>query len=175
MHFILDQLQTDRLRLRKIKKSDADVWMEFFNSPEALEFLPFKLASRKACEEWIDKQLWRYKETHSGLCAVLKKDTREMVGQIGLLAQEVDGEEELEIGYHLIPRFWKNGYATEVAKAAKEYVFKNNLADSLISIVHIHNKNSQAVALRNGMKVEKQTDFKGFPVLIFRVHKDQNP
>lgn len=168
---ILDKLKTQRLTFRKVKLEDIDAWMEFFASPEALRFLPFKLNSRKACQEWIERQLQRYTETKSGLCALIDRNTGEMVGQLGLLKQEVDGKGELEIGYHLIPRFWKKGYATEAAIAARDFAFKNNLAESLISIIHPENINSQKVAERNGMMKEKETSFKGFPAYIYRVDK----
>ena len=169
--FILDKLKTQRLLFRKIKLDDVDEWMEFFKSDEALRFLPFKLDSRKACTEWVERQLQRYKETKSGLCALIDRSTGEMVGQLGLLVQEVDGRAEVEIGYHLIPKFWKKGYATEAAIAARDFAFENNLTESLISIIHPENINSQKVAERNGMRRERRTSFKGFPAFIYRVEK----
>lgn len=169
--FILDKVTTERLKFRKVVLKDAEEWMQFINSHDALEFLPFKTGSRKASEEWIQRQLLRYDENQSGLCALIEKHTGRMVGQCGLLVQEVDGKTELEIGYHLIPEFWKKGYATEAAQAAKDFAFSKNLSESLISIIHINNLNSQKVAERNGMKREVQTDFRGFPVFIYRVYK----
>jgi RimJ/RimL family protein N-acetyltransferase len=171
--FILNGLKTARLTFRKVKKDDVDAWMEFFNSQEALRFLPFKQHSRKACEEWIERQELRYKETNSGLCALIEKNSRELVGQCGLLQQEVDGQIEIEIGYHLLPRFWQQGYATEAAKAAKDFAFQNKLTDSVISIIHKENVNSQRVAEKNGMRIDKETNWRGFPVYIYRINYAQ--
>jgi RimJ/RimL family protein N-acetyltransferase len=87
----------------------------------------------------------------------------------GLLVQEVDGIKELEIGYSLHPAFLGKGYATEAAMKMRDFAFENNFADSLISIVHVDNLKSANVALRNGMTLEKTTNFKEIPVNIFRI------
>jgi RimJ/RimL family protein N-acetyltransferase len=93
----------------------------------------------------------------------------------GLLVQEVDGINELEIGYSLHPAFWRKGYATEAAQKCRDFAFENNFAESLISIVHVENQQSAKVALRNGMKPEKTTIYKEIPVNIFRIHSPFKP
>lgn len=171
--YILNKLKTPRLTFRKVNLEDADQWMEFFNSFEALRFLPFKQNSRKACLEWLERQELRYEETNSGLCALIERSSGEMVGQCGLLLQEMKDRDEIEIGYHLIPRFWKKGYATEAAGAAKNFAFEKDLSESLISIIHVENVNSQKVAERNGMKKERKMEWRGFPVFIYRITKEE--
>ncbi|MEO8151111.1 MAG: GNAT family N-acetyltransferase [Bacteroidia bacterium] len=165
-------LETPRLRIRKLIMNDVTAWMEYFQSPQVLKFMGFKPDDKQGCIIWIEKQLKRYAANeHDGLRALIDKETNEMVGQCGFLIQEIDNEVVLEIGYHLISRFWKKGYATEAAKAFKEYAFENNLADSLVSIIHIDNINSQQVAERNGMKRERQTTFRDTAVFIYRIDK----
>ncbi len=78
--------------------------------------------------------------------ALIKKENYAFVGQCGLI-HTVDGVEELEIGYSLMPEFRGKGYALEAAKKCKDFAFENNLSDSLISIIHIDNKESEKVAI----------------------------
>jgi ribosomal-protein-alanine N-acetyltransferase len=85
----------------------------------------------------------------------------------------VDGIDELEIGYHLIPRYWGNGYATESAGAFKEMGFENNLAESIISIIDVKNLSSQKVAQRNGMTKEARTKFIDMDVYIYRIQREE--
>ena len=148
---------------------DVDTWMEFISSEEALKFHSIRVGDRQAAVIWIEKQLMRYENYNMGHWALIDKASGEMVGQCGLLVQQVDGVEELEIGYHLIPRFWKKGYATEAAKACKEFAFKHKLSRHILYIIDPENFNSQHVAERNGMKIWKQSTFKDLPVLIYRV------
>lgn len=168
----INDLQTERLKFRKLNLDDLDALMEYYNSAEALAFMPYTAGDRNAGNIVIGRQLARYEACeYDGLRAVILKSTGSLIGMIGLLIQEVDGITELEVGYHLIPGYWKNGYAIEAAKAFKQFAFDTSLAESLISIIHINNKNSHHVAERNGMKVEKFTSFKDIPVVIYRIHK----
>ncbi len=50
----------------------------------------------------------------------------------------------------------------------KAYGFEVLQKDSIISIIHKDNLLSQKVALRNGMKADFETEWKGLPVIIFR-------
>jgi [ribosomal protein S5]-alanine N-acetyltransferase len=77
----------------------------------------------------------------------------------------------MEIGYHLLPKFWHGGYASEAAIACKDFAFKNNLSESLISIIHPKNIASQKVAIKNGMTLDKETSWREMKVWIFRINK----
>jgi [ribosomal protein S5]-alanine N-acetyltransferase len=165
-----DGLETERLRTRFLNPEDAKVWTKFLSDPECIEFFPtaaFKTPADRA-GFWIGKQLDRYKEKRYGLQALIAKSTGEFIGQCGLLLQEVNCRPELEVGYHIMREHWGKGYAIEAAKMFKEYGFKHKQSDSIISIIHKDNFRSQKVASKNGMKKDKETEWNGLPVHIFR-------
>lgn len=116
---------------------------------------------------WFERQFDRYEdERQTGFLLLKLKDTGEPIGFAGLVMQEVDGKEELEVGYWLNPTYWKVGYAREAARRLmREAYARGN--DRLISIIHPDNMPSQRVARVNGMKWEKETVFKGIPVSIY--------
>jgi RimJ/RimL family protein N-acetyltransferase len=124
------------------------------------------------CKAWFEKVFDRYKNDTGGLNVLIEKSTGLRVGMCGLLVQEVDGKEELEIGYSLHPAFTRKGFATEAARKCRDFAFENNFAERLISIIHVDNKASEAVAIRNGMTKEKTTVFKDIPVNIFSIRKN---
>lgn len=158
-----DNLQSERLSTRFLNMDDVKVWAKFLENKECIEFFPdakFKTPEDRAVF-WLEKQLNRYKENKYGLQALLDKNTGEFIGQCGLLLQEVDGKQELEVGYHILRDHWKKGYAIEAAKLFKQYGLKNDQADSIISIIHYQNTRSQNVAIKNGMQKEKETYMDG--------------
>ncbi len=161
-------LLTDRLCFRRIVAGDADWWMDYMNSAEAIRFMPFSVGSRKDCEHMIQRSLDRYATDGSGLNAVALRESDIPIGQCGLLTQEVDGVAELEIGYHLLPQHWGKGYAAEAAIACRRFAAEHRLAPSVISLIDPTNHSSQAVARRNGMQQEKRGMHRGEEVLVFR-------
>lgn len=170
---LLDGLQSDRLQYRSLREDDFEALMPFFESEEAMQFFFPNLPPEKFCRYWINKQLDRYDKYNLGLCALIDIKSKKLIGQCGLLNQELDKIEELEIGYSLLPAYWGKGYATESSNTMKEFAFNNNLVDSLISIIHINNINSQKVAVRNGMEIYKTTKHHDLNVHIYRIHKSK--
>ena len=94
-----------------------------------------------------------------------------MIGYCGLLVQPVDQKRKLEVGYSLLPEYRNKGYATEASRKCIGFAFQNNFTDSLISIISLTNTPSANVAIKNGMKIEKQTVYKENQVNIFRIYK----
>jgi len=171
MNYLLDGHETARLRFRLLLPDDFDDWLELFKHPEAAEFLALgHLPTPEArCEYWFRAVFDRYENDRGGLNVLVDKITGQMIGQCGLLVQDVDDVEELEVGYSILPRFWGVGYATEAAQHCKHAAFENNYASSLISLVHVDNIRSKRVAMKNGMTFEKTTNFRGITVDVFRV------
>lgn len=104
-------------------------------------------------QEWLDKQLVRYRQHGVGLWAVILKETDEMIGQCGILVQPWKGEEVLEISYLFRRDHWHQGYATEAVQGCKAYAFEDLGAQKVCSIIRDTNIASQNVAKRNGMKI----------------------
>ena len=166
---ILDGLESERLKYRSITMDDYKPLLAFFSNPEATKFFYPTQPPEELCREWIKRQLQRYKNDGYGLCALIEKTTGQLVGQCGLLNQVVDDIKELEIGYSLIPAFWSQGFAIESARFFKDFAFENQMAPSIISIIEINNLNSQKVASKNGMQIQKKTRFKNMEAYVFRI------
>lgn len=171
MKYLLTGHESTRLVFRNLEEADFDWWMGFASNQTATRFFDFSgdVQPRQFCRLWFNKVFERYESNTGGHNVLMNKNSGERIGMCGLLIQEVDGVQELEIGYSIHPGFWKQGYATEAAIECKKFAFQNRFAGSLISIIHRDNIASMGVARNNGMKIEKSTIYKGLPVFIFRV------
>jgi RimJ/RimL family protein N-acetyltransferase len=97
-----------------------------------------------------------------GLWPIELKTTGEMVGAILLSPLAADGPEaepaEVEIGWHLNPAHWGNGYATEAAEGVIELAFGDGYRLSRVqALTDPDNVRSQAVCRRLGMTHLGQT------------------
>lgn len=166
--------ETERLILRKMSKDDIEDWMEFFidNPLEKYLGIDITLPSKTKASNWIEIQLKRYASNNFGHLTAIEKDGGHLIGVGGLIKRELNAKKEFEIAYSIIPRFWGNGYATEIAKQMKQFAIQNNLHDSLISIIAVGNVASKKVASKNGMHIAETTIYKGMQVNIFRVKCD---
>ncbi|MES2704045.1 MAG: GNAT family N-acetyltransferase [Bacteroidota bacterium] len=155
MHYT--PITTHRLNTRFLTPEDAAIWLEYATDAKATKYtldnlLPGR-TPEEAAKEFVHFAINRYTSNRLGLQALIDKQTGDFVGQCGLLVQEVNGQREIEVGYHLLRRHWGKGYAAEAAKAFRDYGFENNFAESMVSIIHPENEASKKVAVRNGMQL----------------------
>jgi ribosomal-protein-alanine N-acetyltransferase len=147
------QIETTRLYLRELCQTDYAALCAILQDKEVMYAYEHAFSDIEA-QEWMDKQCRRYQENGFGLWAVLRKDTKEMIGQCGLTLQDCGGKEVLEIGYLFQKAVWHQGYATEAAIACKHYAFEQVGADEVYSIIRENNLPSQKVAIKNGMTIK---------------------
>ena len=174
MKYLLTNQETKRILFREIRISDFNDWLEFYKNPNTSLHWISKLESPEIeCKKWYEKQFYRYENNLGGMNALIVKESGKLIGHCGLLIQKVDNITELEIGYSLLPEFWNKGFATESAKKCRDYAFENKLSNSIISIISLTNKPSETVAIKNGMKVDKVTEYNGNKVNIYRIDKTE--
>ena len=108
---------------------------------------------------------------HFSLWATVHKDDNRLIGRCGLLAWDVDGSKEVEVGYLLDKPYWGMGLGTEVARASRDYGFTKLGVDRLISVIQPGNLASQRVAIKNGMRHERDWKAADIPVRIYSVNR----
>lgn len=161
-------LETQRLLLRRLKMDDVDDLLDIFSDPEAMRYYP-ATKNRREAENWVRAALDSYRKNGFGLWAAILKGSNEFAGQCGLVAQHVDGEEEVEIGYLFLRRFWGRGLATEAARACRDYGFEELGYARLISLIAPANRASRRVAGKIGMSLERETHKWGKTVYVYSI------
>jgi RimJ/RimL family protein N-acetyltransferase len=174
-NYLLENLETQRLRFHKLTLDYFDEWQKLFISDDVALFLGLdpKLSAKELTQIWFDKTLNRYEKNLGSMNVLIHKETNRLIGQTGLLIQDIEGERRLEISYSILPEFWKQGYAFESANACLHHAFEQNWSDNLISQIDPNNIGSEKVARKNGMTLEKTIqDEKGNPLNIFCIHHE---
>ncbi len=132
----------------------------YLGDPKTMLYYPQPF-SREFVQLGIEKNLRWYEQYGYGLFAVLLKKTGELIGDCGLIWQDVEGKKELEVGYHFRREHWGHGYATEAAKACIDFAFENAGVDHVISLIRPENVPSRRVAERNGLRIVRTIEWKG--------------
>jgi RimJ/RimL family protein N-acetyltransferase len=166
------QLQTERLILRSFHEEDVDAMAQLFANPDFMRFSLGVFTERKQTAAFIEKVIdWDHVGIPSQFAVVLRGEET-IVGYCGFLHHaEVPGE--VEIGYRLHPDYWNRGLITEAARAVRNHGFAYLELPRVISLIHPENIPSRRVAEKNGMKVEKEITFRGFPTLVYAITREQ--
>lgn len=161
-------LYVKRLLLRELTTDDIDDLYAILGDPETMRFYP-EPKTRQGTADWIAWCRRSYERHGFGLWAMILEENGEFAGDCGLTVQNVDGEDLVEVGYHVKRSLWRQGLATEAAAACRDYAFDACGLDRLIALVRVENEPSAGVARNLGMTVWKETMRAGYRHLVFSV------
>jgi [ribosomal protein S5]-alanine N-acetyltransferase len=164
-------LETERLRLRYLTPDDVDAVFAVIGDPETMKYYPQKF-SREDALGWVSKAQERYRTDGYSLFAVVLKSEGLVIGDCGLMRQNVEGESLVEVGYHFHRDYWGHGYATEASRGCMDYAFKRLNVAKVTSLILSENLASRRVAERNGMAVERQVIFHELPHLMYAMKRE---
>lgn len=185
-------LETDRLILRHLEWGDFDALHALMSDPVVMRYVgngspKTRQQTQRLMDLWIADnerawdahtlerlpQLRRAIERDAHLClwATIDKRTRRLIGRCGLLAWDLEGVKEVEVGYIIAKQHWGRGYATEAARAIRDYGFGRLGFDRLISLIGPANTASQRVAINNGMRHERDLKVGAIPAMLFAVER----
>lgn len=163
-------LETPRLRLREFIALDVDALALILSDAETMRYYPAPYG-RAGVEQWIERNRQRYRDDGVGLWAMELTGTMELIGDCGIVLQQIEGEGFYEIGYHLRRDFWGRGLATEAAIACRDWAFAHLKAGRLISLIRPENLPSRQVAERVGMTLWKEINWRGLKHWVYSLPK----
>jgi [ribosomal protein S5]-alanine N-acetyltransferase len=166
------RLQTARLILRSFREEDVAAMARLFANPDFMRFSLGVFTERKQTVAFIEKVMGWDRASIPSQFALVSRGDDALIGYCGFFHHaEVPGE--VEIGYRLHPDYWNRGLITEAARAVRDHGFAHLKLPRVISLIHPENVPSRRVAEKNGMKVEKEITFRGFPALVYAITREQ--
>lgn len=114
---------------------------------------------------WIEWNRRNYAEHGFGLWVIETHDG-EFVGDCGLTMQDVEGEQLVEVGWHVRAALRSQGYATEAAGSVRDAARHAGI-EHLVAIIRPTNIASQRVATKIGLVLEREVHAHGGPALVF--------
>jgi len=101
--------------------------------------------------------------------------TSAVIGRAILRHLDVEGVDEVEVGYGFMPDYWGRGLATEIANACLRIGFEQLRLPSMVAITTPPNLASQRVMQKAGLVYERDIVHAGVPHRLFRIQADTSP
>ena len=147
-------LETERLLLRRINENDADEVLALRGNPEIMKYIPRPLAKTKedALEHiaMIEDKIINNIGINWGITL---KGNDKIIGIIGHYRIQPENH-RAEIGYMSLPEYNGKGYITEAIKAVVAYGFDHMNLHSIEAVIDPGNIASEKVLLKNGFVKE---------------------
>jgi ribosomal-protein-alanine N-acetyltransferase len=166
----LSVIETERLRLRKLRPDDLDSLAVLLADPDVMRYVEDgKPKGRDIADRALHSIIAHWDRHGFGRWAVEDKSTGEFLGFGGL--RSLFGTPE--VVYHLAKPHWGKGYATELARASLRYGFKEHGFARIVAIVKPQNAASIHVLEKLGMHFEMETSYYGIEVAQYGIMADQ--
>ena len=157
-------LISPRLLLREWEEKDIDFLLDMYSRWEVAHYpgpSPRALEGYEDAVATLSRWRARQDDVHT-IWAIQDRSTGHLLGTALLVPLLASGEElspagETEIGWHLHPKAWGKGYATEAANAVMSYAARSGI-DPVLAVTWPEDTASQAVCRRLGMRHLGTTD-----------------
>ena len=143
-----------------------------FSDPEHMRWYPEPFP-RTGTRMWMDHVLEQYARVGFDMWIVEDRVTGGFLGTAGPAIREVEGVDEVEIGWHTRPGRKGEAIAPEAGTAARDWAFANLDVDHVISLVRPENVPSCRVAEKIGMHIDRTIDRKGYRHYVFRIDRSE--
>lgn len=163
-------LETQRLILRELTDKDFTDICAMLQDPRTMYAWETTFSDNEV-RDWICRMRRRYREDGFAYWAAVEKESGDVIGQIGLLKEEIEGKLHTGVGYMLRREYWGRGYALEGASACLRHAFYGLGIRRVIADIRPENAPSVRVAQRLGMNpanvIVKHVHGKNMPHRIF--------
>ena len=139
-------IETARLVLRPPIEADIEPWGAMLADPAVMRFIGGPQHRSRRWLQLVMITLWQPNGT--SLFSVVEKSTNRWIGRIG--PRVAAAGLGTEIAWSLAPAAWGQGYASEGAAAAIDWVIASLGWSDVVHVIHPENLASIAVAKRLG-------------------------
>ena len=168
----LDKIETPRLHLCRMSAEDLDDLTRMHLDARVMATLG-GVRSPAVTVEWLGRQLDHWRQHGFGLWMARDRATGQFVGRGGLHHVEIDGRDEIEVGYAFLTEFWGRGLATELARESVRVAFAELHLPEIVCFTLPTNRASQRVMQKAGFRYERDLTYKDLPHVFYRLHSSK--
>ena len=145
----IEFIETQRLKGEKISTKHYDLLLEMGSNPLVMSTMG-GVWSQKMTQKKIEGNCEQWQCHGHGQWIFFEKATDSFVGRGGIRKVIVNANEEIELGYALMPEFWGRELAVEIGKKALSIAFNQFNYHSVVCYTLTNNKRSEKVMQKIG-------------------------
>jgi ribosomal-protein-alanine N-acetyltransferase len=166
-----NMLETERLIIRQFTTEDVPRLAGLRADPEVHKYLGgTKMQNPDAVATRMQFYIECYAKYGFGMCAMILKETGEMIGWSGLQPLQETGK--IEVGYGMAKEFWRRGIGFECAKAWLDFGFEKKNLEKIYAVAQPANTGSWRIMEKLGMTFEGMETHYGLECKVYAVAKD---
>ena len=142
--------ETPRLLLREYQPDDLMGLHVILSDAITMQFWPAPFTP-EATRSWIERQIASYAKRGYGRWAVIGRESGEQIGDAGFMDANINGRDEVDLGYIIHYPYWRQGFAVEAAGACLAYARAHLPIGRVVANMPHDHLASQRVAERLGM------------------------
>lgn len=165
---LIESFETPRMSANKISPADFPDLLCMYNNPQVMKTLG-GLRSAEEIQKTLAWNLQQWEDYGHGLWIFRSKINQLFIGRGGLRRIVVDGVEEIEVTYSLMPEFWEQGLGTEIASACVKIAFELLESKHIICTALVGNLASQRIMEKVGFRYEREISHSNFQQVLYRM------
>jgi RimJ/RimL family protein N-acetyltransferase len=118
--------------------------------------------------KYMDFNLGHWADYGFGLFVLRDAADDRIIGRGAIRHLDVEGTDEVELGYGFYPRYWGKGLATEIAKEFLHLGRTRLHLPTLVAIAQPANIGSRRVLEKTGLVYERDIDHEGVVYMLYR-------
>ncbi len=129
--------ETERLLVRKLTVGDIQPFYQLESNPKVLQYATGDVKTFSEAEEDLHNLIEKYSLSTNNfwIYTIERKSDKAFVGTLALIK---DDNNDDEIGYRFLEKYWKNGYATEICKELIPYCKQIGMTKLIACVVDIN-------------------------------------
>ena len=166
------EIETVRLRLRAFTSDDFDDLCSIYGDPDvARGFITRKPKSKEESLAMLTRDIEQFDSRGVGVWGVVYKENEKLIGRAAL--QYLDQTPEVEVSFILAKPYWRQGLATEAARALVQYGFEEAGLERIVGVAHVDHVASHRVMEKAGMKYERDGRFYGSEMRYYSISREE--
>jgi ribosomal-protein-alanine N-acetyltransferase len=160
-------ITTKRLYLRETNLEDADFILKLLSSKGWIENISDQgIQTIDDAKNYIStKLLPDYGKNNIAMFVMERREDGIPIGTCGLIKRPQ--LEDIDIGFAILEKFEKKGYAYEAASATLRMAIDDIKIKRIVAITTLENKNSQRLLEKIGLHFEKMIPFDNEELMLF--------